>query len=388
MRKEDFMDASSASRKKTLNIGDKVRFLNSVGGGRVTAFHGKDQVLVEDENGFDVPVLIAECVVVGEADQRMASKEPEPYVPPIKNTASPAPMSVREVFQKEPQKPIKIDHSFQETPQGERLNVHLAFLPVDPKTFMQTAFETYLINESNYYLYFNLMSCKNSSWTSRFHGLIEPDTKIFVEEFEKADLNEMDHLCVQMVAFKEGKSYSLKNALSVELRLDTVKFYKLHCFTKNDFFDEDALVMPLVVNDVPEKQMLVSAAEIQEAMYERKKEERRTPQPATKKTKPENTVLEVDLHINQLIETTTGMDNTEILNYQLAKFHEVMKVNAGKTGQKIVFIHGKGEGVLRTALEKELKTTYKQQCSFQDASFREYGYGATMVTMRSALRAN
>ena len=45
-----------------------------------------------------------------------------------------------------------------------------------------------------------------------------------------------------------------------------------------------------------------------------------------------------------------------------------------------VFIHGKGEGVLRTALEKELKTTYKNQCRFQDASFREYGFGATMIT--------
>ncbi|HCC52053.1 MAG TPA: DUF2027 domain-containing protein, partial [Porphyromonadaceae bacterium] len=49
--------------------------------------------------------------------------------------------------------------------------------------------------------------------------------------------------------------------------------------------------------------------------------------------------------------------------------------------QKIVFIHGKGEGVLRAALEKELKTTYKHQSRFQDASFREYGYGATMVVI-------
>lgn len=393
MRKEDFFDGSS-SQKKKLNIGDKVRFLNSVGGGRVTAFHGKDQVLVEDENGFDVPALISECVVVGEADRRMASNEPEPYVPPVKNTISGgvavqgntvsktnAPTSVRDVFQKEAKKPIQVDYSFQETTQGERLNLHLAFLPVEPQAFMQSAFESYLVNESNYYLYFNYMSRKNNSWTSRYHGLIEPDTKIFIEEFEKAGLNELEHVCVQMIAFKEGKPFSLKNALSVELRLDTVKFYKLHCFTKNDFFDEDALIFPLVINDMPEKQLLVSAADIQEAMFERKKEERRAPQQATKSPKSTNHIIEVDLHINQLLETTSGMDNAEILNYQLSKFHEVMKANTGKKGQKIVFIHGKGEGVLRTALEKELKTTYKQVCRFQDASFREYGYGATMVVI-------
>ena len=276
MRKEDFYDASSSSTKK-LNIGDRVRFLNSVGGGVVTAFQGKDQVLVEDENGFDVPVLIAECVVVGEADKSMAGKEPEPYVPSVKNAASAKnDISTKDASVQRDVKPTKQnDYKFVETPQGERLNLTLAFLPVEPQSFMQTPFESYLINESNYYLYFNYMSCKNNSWTSRYHGLIEPDMKIFLEEFEKSALNELEHICVQMIAFKEGRTFSLKNTLSVELRLDTVKFYKLHCFTKNVFFDEDALIFPLVMNDIPEKQMLVSAIDIQEAMYDRKKDERR-----------------------------------------------------------------------------------------------------------------
>ena len=44
----------------SIQIGDKVRFLNSVGGGVVRGFRGKDQVLVEDEDGFEVPALIKE----------------------------------------------------------------------------------------------------------------------------------------------------------------------------------------------------------------------------------------------------------------------------------------------------------------------------------------
>ena len=393
MRKEDFYGASSSPKNK-LNIGDQVRFLNSVGGGVVTAFRGKDQVLVEDENGFDVPVLISECVVVGEADRRMASKEPEPYVPPVKtnDSAKNNPFNDSATKQIQGSSSERLNNSttkqlsvstHKDTPQGERLNLTLAFLPVEPQSFMQSAFETYLINESNYYLYFNYMSCKNNSWTSRFHGLIEPDMKIFMEEFEKSEINDLEHICVQLIAFKKGRAFSLKNSLSIELRPDTVKFYKLHCFTKNDFFDEDALIFPLVENDMPEKQMLVSAIDIQEAMYARKKDERRTPQPAVKNLNPENNVIEVDLHINQLLETTSGMNNADILNYQLSKFHEVMKVNSGKKGQKIVFIHGKGEGTLRTALEKELKSTYRNNCRFQDASFREYGFGATLVTMHN-----
>ena len=53
----------------------------------------------------------------------------------------------------------------------------------------------------------------------------------------------------------------------------------------------------------------------------------------------------------------------------------------GIHGVKIVFIHGKGEGVLRHAVIHELNYRYKN-CSYQDASFQEYGYGATQVTIK------
>ncbi|HAD01699.1 MAG TPA: DUF2027 domain-containing protein, partial [Porphyromonadaceae bacterium] len=103
--------------------------------------------------------------------------------------------------------------------------------------------------------------------------------------------------------------------------------------------------------------------------------------PTVVKKKAEAPIIEVDLHTEQLLDTTAGMNSTAILNYQLDKFHEVLKEYAGVKGQKIVFIHGKGEGVLRKAIENELKTKYKQYF-YQDASFREYGFGATMVTIK------
>ena len=57
-----------------------------------------------------------------------------------------------------------------------------------------------------------------------------------------------------------------------------------------------------------------------------------------------------------------------------------MNENIHRKGQKIVFIHGKGEGVLRKAILDELKRKYRS-CEAQDASFREYGFGATLVTI-------
>lgn len=57
-----------------------------------------------------------------------------------------------------------------------------------------------------------------------------------------------------------------------------------------------------------------------------------------------------------------------------------MAENRNKPGQKIVFIHGKGEGVLRRALLDELRRKWPA-CAVQDASFQEYGFGATQVTI-------
>ena len=371
-----------------VKIGDKVRFLNSTGGGQVKELRGKNMVLVEDESGFDFPVLISECVVIAEKDSGLHSSRPSNEV----QSSQLAGNSNRQMQSDHTNKREKTEehksnrkdimlNPTKETPEGERLSASLAFVPVNPKAMMQSAYEAWFVNDSNYYLYFTYSSCLNNNWTCRYEGQIEPNTKAFMEEFGKEVLNDLEHICIQLIAFKKGKSFGLKNALSVELRLDTVKFYKTHCFLENDFFDDDALIFPVVQNDIPERQFLITATELQEVMLQKKQDFRRQQQPVGKPAKTETPVVEIDLHINQLLDTTEGMSAGEMLNYQMNKFHEVLKQYAGKKGQKIVFIHGKGEGVLRTAIEKELKTRYKSY-TFQDASFQEYGFGATMVKIR------
>ncbi|MFA6832387.1 MAG: DUF2027 domain-containing protein, partial [Bacteroidaceae bacterium] len=58
-----------------MQIGDTVRFLNDVGGGTVTHFQGKNMVLVEDQDGFDVPVMIKECVVIESGSPQSGTPE-------------------------------------------------------------------------------------------------------------------------------------------------------------------------------------------------------------------------------------------------------------------------------------------------------------------------
>jgi hypothetical protein len=348
-----------------MKIGDKVRFLNTTGGGIVKGFQGKDIVLVEDNEGFDIPVLIRETVVIEPAND-------------IQVRQSAKPSQEIEIQQRPSAKPEE-EYKPEETKEGELLTVLLSYLPVDIKNLSSTNFECYLINDSNYYLSYNYMSRIDTGWVSRATGIIEPNTKLFLEEFEKSELNDIEKVCLQFFAYKKGKPYSLKNTYSVEVRIDTVKFYKLHSFKENDYFEDDAMLYPIVRRDLGEKEITISPEEIAVAMKEKESGKRPRIQPITKKEK--SPVLEIDLHIDELLDDTNGLSSADILEYQLKKFREVMDENRKNREQKIVFIHGKGDGVLKNAILKELKTNYKT-AYYQDASFREYGYGATMVTIK------
>ena len=54
-------------------IGDTVRYLNAVGGGTIVRI--KDNIAYVDEDGFETPVLLRECVVVAPAADNKKSTQ-------------------------------------------------------------------------------------------------------------------------------------------------------------------------------------------------------------------------------------------------------------------------------------------------------------------------
>ena len=357
-----------------------MRFLFETGGGIVKGFQGKDIVLVEDENGFSIPMLIRECVVI---DTNEYNFEKKTVAPKKEESKKPAKTTVTPLRDEEDDFEPEVTYRPMERREGEKLNVALAFVPVDIKQISTTIFETYLVNDSNYYLSYLYASPTAGGMKLRAQGIIEPNTKLFIEEFGREQLGELERVNLQLISFKEEKNYMKKPAVDVELRIDTVKFYKLHTFsTDSPFFDEPALIYDIVRDDRPVRQVYVEADDLKEALLQKKKEDsrpRHTPQPA-RKQKADNTV-EVDLHIHELLDNTNGMSNGDMLNYQLDVFRKTMDEYRGKKNQRLVFIHGKGEGVLRNALLKELKSKYGS-CISQDASFREYGFGALLIIIK------
>ena len=229
-----------------MKIGDQVRFLSEVGGGRVAGFQGKNIVLVEDEDGFQMPMLINEVVVVGDEDYDTK------HVVEAKASSVRAALHAHDEDEEtEPaDRPITFRAKPEERRGGDKLSAYLAFVPMDVKELSQTRFETYLVNDSNYYLRYVYMTAEGNAWQVRAEGEIEPNTKEFIEEFGRENLNELEHGCVQMIAYKRDKHFLLKPVVNAQVRMDPVKFYKLHAFRENDFFEQPALIYPVIENDV------------------------------------------------------------------------------------------------------------------------------------------
>jgi len=87
--------------------------------------------------------------------------------------------------------------------------------------------------------------------------------------------------------------------------------------------------------------------------------------------------MEVDLHVNQLVKSPRGMSSHDMLTLQLDTARRQLEFAMSKRIQKIVFIHGVGEGVLKIELEY-LFARYNN-LKFYDANYQKYGLGATEV---------
>lgn len=396
-----------------MNIGDKVRFLNTTGGGKIAGFQGKDLVLVCDDDGFEIPTLRSEIVVV-ETDNYNLVRKPVPSKERastsesdgLSHTSIKAALAAHAAAanggengapEEEPledeSEPADKEITFQPRPLERRgadqVNFYIGFLPVDSRALSQTEFEVYLINDSNLYVRFLLLTQEGEQYSLRHEGLVLPNQKLLLDTIGHADLPQWERLTFQLLAYKTDKPFALKSPMNITLRVDGTKFYKLHSFAASDFFNDPALVRPLVSEDRPAQSVSIAAETVEEALITpevvRQAAERPKQQPARVMDKSvtldRNAIVEVDLHADVLLDSTRGLTPTDILMMQIKAFHDTMRQYAKDKGRRIVFIHGKGEGVLRATLLKELKNHYRH-CTHQDASFREYGFGATMVTVR------
>lgn len=378
--------------------GDRVRFLNATGGGVITRIEGKT-AFVEDEDGFESPILLKDVVVVLPAGHEAAIKGSNILFDQKAFDAGKQTESISQPLkQEEPQ--LKEPEVIEESGHGNIPTLILAFEPANVKLLSKTKFTGVLINDSNYFIDFTFLkrSSDDRGWEIVFKGTVNPNELIDLVVLTHEELPEFGKVALQGVTYKKDKSFSLLPPINVIRKLDLTKFHKLHCFRESKYLDSPVLEYPLVTAGSVIMPMEIDEAELASSMHTKndKKFDKYFAKELSKKYKvgsnqghkpnlSENPnkllpLIEVDLHIGELTDNLSGLEPKDMLEMQLSEVRKTMKANSRRIGQKIVFIHGKGEGVLRKAVLDLLKKEYPK-AELQDASFREYGFGATLVTV-------
>ena len=203
---------------------------------------------------------------------------------------------------------------------------------------------------------------------------LEDNTKVEIISLDHNDLDAWNQLDLQAIAFRRGR-YRAPAPLNASWKLNQTAFHKAGSFTGNDFFHEHAMVRDMTTKSIEKAIGELSPKEVDKIIKEK---ERQPSEKKYKSPKGNEDIEEVDLHIQELADNYKDLSNAEILEIQMGRFQTTLEGAIKSKTRKIVYIHGVGNGKLKHEIRKTIDRKYPR-LRYQDASFKEYGYGATMV---------
>lgn len=395
-----------------IKAGSRVKFVSDTGVGIVRSVRG-NLAYVEVEDGFEIPALISDIVEVEIEEENAAivkigPSDPKPVASHPADTGDGSTRKRRATVRGlnnygrvsladdyEDDEPIdlsKFRRSFtasvaetevDPTPaEPERApwestdySVKLLFVPAadTDKTAETADLEAWLVNDSSYALFFNIARWEQRGGFVRTieSGTLAADSKQKIKLYRRAELAEISTLRIGLLPYKPT-AFVPRAVEAFDVELHPLKFVRASAFVENDYFEARAVEFTLASSSSEEA---VAAADVPKVP-----KTPAAPVPHKPSSKEEEVV---DLHAEEILDSTEGMTSGEILKAQLARFTVVLDGLAKNPGhlKRIVFIHGVGKGKLRYEIEKELRRSYPK-LRYQDASFAEYGYGAIMVFLK------
>ncbi len=345
--------------------GDKVKFLNDVGEGVIVRFQDKNIAIILNSDGFEVPVLMSELLKIeneyifddnqgSEINEELHSSQ----TPEIKDDSD------------------DIDEDGLNT--DRNANVFFSLVPKNQDDILNSDLEIYLINDSNFRILYSISRAEGEFQSLMAYGNLEDNTKIQLADIKRDELNNYEEISFQIIFFRKG-NYYLLNPINKSWNFKPSRFYKEKSFTENDFFHEKAFIYEITKEEINIADH-ISDDDIEKAKKEKERKEPKKVYQSSKKGKDEE-IEEVDLHIQELTDDYSNLSNAEILEIQMSRFTTALEGAILSGTRRIVFIHGVGNGRLKHEILKTLDRKYPK-LRYQDASFKEYGYGATLVMIK------
>jgi hypothetical protein len=327
-----------------LRIGDKVRFLNEVGEGTVSQMKDKDTVYVEMPDGFEIPFLIKQLVPIH--TELIVNKDSENI-----ELNPDAHLTDAIYFIIEP------DHDFPS---------------------LINDYKIHLFNASSYNLVYSYSIKDEAHFQTLKHGEVGPYQKVLLRQVKLQFFKEYSYHKLECLLFK-NTYFKAQSPVSEVIHITPLGLQKSKAVKHEDFkYPVYGFLLKdefLSVQKVEPELNLIDLEKLKSI------KEFRTKEKVSKSSRDylKSLEKEVDLHIHELIDNTNGLSNFEMLNIQLEHFEKELDEAIEKNMKKITFIHGVGNGRLKQEIIASLNKT--NGVSYQDASFKEYGYGATQVNI-------
>ena len=360
------------------NIGDKVRFLNDVGGGTVVGFANKTTVIVRDSDGFDIPTLMSEIVVIAESNEKKIIED-DIVIPVEEHKKLNGVCEPQKISENNEYKSNTNNITNEEDDEdGIEFEIALAFVPVSDDNVITGDLQIYIINDSSYRMFYTVGKWKQNVIAPLGKGELESNSKELICILGKNEITGMPVFQITFMLFK-NREYVPPAVQQIDFELNPIKLLNKKTFTENDFFEQDAYIHTLASS----RKMLKDYIEnISDNDIEKSQKDKRNIQHKKNVQVREHTIEEVDLHIESLIDNKENLSNGELLQLQIDRFTMSLDLGIASRTKRMVFIHGIGNGKLKHEIRHLLNTQYAEKVRYQDASFQEYGYGATMVFIK------
>ncbi len=343
-----------------IKIGDHVRFLNDTGEGKVVKLMSDRLVEVRTADGWDMPYPVDELIVLPDEDGGDAYK-PEPATVNLGTAKESSAFGMKNDLV------ISSDIFL------------LIVQDTENKQFSGVRF--YLVNDTQQQLDFIYYRIGLLSTVISESDSLEPGTKIFLDELNLEALSSMKGWQIQGILSNPEQKF-ISPIINNYIPFQTKKFASQGAYSENDFLHEAAMLIQLTPDPKDLLDQSLDSVDIGQIVMQKENDNIELNKPRVFHTsKPDQSPREIDLHINRLVDKVIGLSNREILGIQMDKFHEELKHALTLKESSIVFIHGIGNGTLKKELRKTIERDY-DVCEYEDASFKEYGFGATLLRIR------
>jgi hypothetical protein len=364
------------------NIGDKVKFLNTKGGGIVSKIISPTLVNVMIEDGFEIPTVTSEIIKVDQQgkvasmfDEDFGTSRQSSVVSRQSTGNSELKTQNSELEIPDRQTPLG-NYSFRakNTP-----GVYLAFVPHDQKWMVTGIVEIYLVNYTPMNVLYAFFLEGEKKLFGKDYDVLFAGNKILIDTIDRDELLKWTKGIVQLIFFHENPE-KIYMPVSSEFDLSPSRFNDEHNYKASQFMEESLLLVSLAQTAALSTAVSMEESKMDEEALMRQKALEIKPGSLIEKHQIAPREAVVDLHIGEIMEDFKDLTPHEILKVQMDYFTKCIESAVERNYRKITFIHGVGNGTLKSAIMRKVQDYEHAESHL--ASLAKFGVGAIDVTIK------